>query len=160
MIGCKSWTLQALPMQSCLLEDSQSCNLEVIIVYAIAFETQGKLAELAHDCLVEIYKEAARRISEFSGVCIEHLGALGKSLYSEARYKRRDRSYDWPARPIPTARLLQREVGLDCFLDSCTNEARRRTLGNVKTHFVLGSYLLCRHDQARSIYLVIFHCVP
>ncbi len=60
--------------------------------------------------VVGIYREGGKLLAEFSAVCVEHLGALGKSLYSEARYKRKDRSFQWPASPLDTAQLLRREV--------------------------------------------------
>lgn len=71
-----------------------------------------QVVKSAESSLVNIYREAARRIAEFSGICVEHLGTLGKSLYSEARYKRKDRSFDWPASPLSTAELLKMEVSL------------------------------------------------
>ena len=60
--------------------------------------------------LEAVFKEGSQSVAEFCGVCVEHLRALGTSLYTQARHKRKDHSFEWPESADAIAVLLRYQV--------------------------------------------------
>lgn len=78
-----------------------------MLIRHIFIVLQDELVKDAQQKLTDIFITGARVLAEFSGVCVEHLSSLGKSLYAQARYKRKDKSFHWPDSPTAIASIVK-----------------------------------------------------